>query len=636
MKKKIIYLIFTVALVAVVVALSSAVQLVYAKYATESDAEQGVSFNFEAHKDSTDYSLKMVDGNASQHIKHWNCCDIDIYENHTFDSNSTCACGYIRHVHSYSKVENLSKAATCTAAGWDYMLCSCGDNYTTTVGALGHDYNSQTISDTYLCNAGTCQVEATYYYKCTRCAEKDTTKTFKGAKADHVYSTTTQKYLNTSATCQVTATYFCECKWCGAKGSNTYEYGSTLSHVAGTQLYQDSNGHFYKCVNGCNGEMNRSSHSGNYQSDGSQHWKNCSVCSYQMVGKTNHSGSYSSDGSKHWKKCSACDYTMVAETNHAGNFEYNGTQHWKKCSTCSYTMVSTATHTTTHAKNGGTNDNGAVSCSVCTFSVTPDIFYDGYTIGNKSSESVKKVGTDWTSDGIVSGIDRYDDNVTMKRGLWALLKTNSVLDGSCLDVVLNGKRYIVIEYGDVYAKDEGTTVRDGKTVTINPNYDAINKGTKTSLTCQYSVETTETITNMEFRNPNGLCDGKGLCVELLDLGLSAQVVRLYLWVQMVQIHVSNIAVFDDLNQALAYQDMLSCCADYPVYDCGYAVSDNSYATTNQNASRSIRSVANVHEDILGLAYPTSGYVIASVSDEVEVQSYTTGKFTSYRRARKKE
>lgn len=706
MKKKIIYLIFTVALVAVVVALSSAVQLVYAKYAAESDAEQGVSFNYEAHKGSTDYILKMIDGNASQHIKHWNCCDTDVYENHTFNSNFTCACGYINHVHSYSKVENLSKAATCTVSGYDYMQCSCGDNYTTAIEALGHEYNSQTISDTYLCSAGTCQVEATYYYKCTRCTEKDTTRTFKGAKANHVYSTTTQKYLNTSATCQAAATYFYECKWCGAKGSNTYssgstvahayntqtvnstylcssatcqaaasyyykcqwcsakgtntytsggvashkyetqsvsstylssnatclvkakyyykcnwctakgsntyEYGNTLAHVAGTQLYQDSNGHFYRCINGCNGEMSRSSHSGSYQSDGSQHWKNCSTCNYQMVGKTNHSGSYSSNSSKHWKNCSTCNYTMVAEASHAGSFEYNGTQHWKKCSTCSYAMVSTATHTTTHAK--AYQENGAVKCSACSYSVTPSVFYDGMEIYLQNG--VTYVG-EWSSEYPRWGNDDL-------RGSWTAF-VSVAKGGNYIQVASQKKRYMVIEYNGACAD-----IFDTANLKIDP--------------VQYHIGVANNTVDGEFamkRITDVTMQDKSLLTERFDFGsgaTSSDYITLYLWVTKAITNISNISMFDSEADAIAYQEMLSCCQDYIIYNCGKATTNRTddMCVTNYSGTKSIRSVANAHGDISGLAYPTSGQAVACMSVEAEGQSYMAESFLPYRRARKKE
>jgi len=47
------------------------------------------------------------------------------------------------HTHSYSS--KVTKAATCTNTGTRTYTCSCGNSYTETISALGHDYSGQRV-----------------------------------------------------------------------------------------------------------------------------------------------------------------------------------------------------------------------------------------------------------------------------------------------------------------------------------------------------------------------------------------------------------------------------------------------------------------------------------------------------------
>ena len=50
-----------------------------------------------------------------------------------------------KHTHNY--VESITKAATCTDTGVKTLTCSCGDTYTETIPATGHNYENGTCTE---------------------------------------------------------------------------------------------------------------------------------------------------------------------------------------------------------------------------------------------------------------------------------------------------------------------------------------------------------------------------------------------------------------------------------------------------------------------------------------------------------
>ncbi len=81
----------------------------------------------------------------------------------------------ITSCNHYNQTTPVHVAATCTEGGYDAKVCSyCNSHFnkTGTIPALGHDFTSQTATNTYLKSAATCTEDAVYFYKCSRCAEK--------------------------------------------------------------------------------------------------------------------------------------------------------------------------------------------------------------------------------------------------------------------------------------------------------------------------------------------------------------------------------------------------------------------------------------------------------------------------------
>lgn len=516
----------------------------------------------------------------------------------------TCSCGYVYDLpdiaakgHSYTKEtaedEYLKSEATCQSAAIYYKSCvRCGSS---SKNQTGEDTFTYGDAIAHIASAWTRLDDNRHYQYCTRSGCGATVATGNhnqdtdgGTSAIHkkcsvcgATTSTSHSYtdkVKTAATCTATGkmTHTCSCGYsyesdismiphtsayggtaqvhtkcsvCGNTLSSTHSYSSNVSinptcTAMGTTKYSCSCGYSYTSEN-----INALGHqtSTSWASvDGTTHRK---YCTRENCGATietgTHSGSYSSNSSQHWKDCSACGYRMDAAKNHSGNYSSNSTQHWKDCSTCSYRMVNVTSHTSTH--NRGVGGTGNVSCSVCSKSITPGIFYDPDELVSGPNCSV--AGT------FMSNVSATDAT----RGPWRLFK---VCEGGCgletnEPTKLNGahgnfiniqnvKRYMVIEYGS----------------TDSP---AIAYGNKFAF--QWNTGGGINTNYLTFDQNVFL---SGLMTEILDIGASSTYLWLYLWVNANFMHVANIAFFDTAAEAEAYQQMLTTTTDYSVTSGGYA------------------------------------------------------------------
>lgn len=71
------------------------------------------------------------------------------------------------HVHEYELFDETP--ATCTAAGEQTYVCLCGDSYTETIAALGHDLEFYGYT-----HQATCTEDGAAFYKCSRCDYNET------------------------------------------------------------------------------------------------------------------------------------------------------------------------------------------------------------------------------------------------------------------------------------------------------------------------------------------------------------------------------------------------------------------------------------------------------------------------------
>ncbi|MGN0463068.1 MAG: leucine-rich repeat protein, partial [Acutalibacteraceae bacterium] len=70
------------------------------------------------------------------------------------------------HTHSYTST--VTKEPTCTEAGIKTYICSCGDTYTESIPALGHNYSTKWTVD----KAATCTAAGSKSHHCSRCDDK--------------------------------------------------------------------------------------------------------------------------------------------------------------------------------------------------------------------------------------------------------------------------------------------------------------------------------------------------------------------------------------------------------------------------------------------------------------------------------
>ncbi|MBP3387052.1 MAG: leucine-rich repeat domain-containing protein, partial [Clostridia bacterium] len=104
-------------------------------------------------------------------------------------------------------------------------------------------------------------------------------------------------YLKSEATCTDSAVYYLSCE-CGAVSDETFKSGNPLDHI-----------HDDVCDLDCNrcGDVRKAPHDINegYESDGSSHWNECSLCNY-IFNKNEHK--YDSN---HDAVCDVCGYERV-------------------------------------------------------------------------------------------------------------------------------------------------------------------------------------------------------------------------------------------------------------------------------------------------------------------------------------
>lgn len=110
--------------------------------------------------------------------------------------------------HKWEKVDDLSKPATCTEAGFDYYICtnkSCDATKTATIGANGHKWKFD-----YTIKEATCTEKGLEAQYCENCGE---TRNVETAAVGHKFS---EWQVVNEATCTVDGlkTRYCTNKWC--------------------------------------------------------------------------------------------------------------------------------------------------------------------------------------------------------------------------------------------------------------------------------------------------------------------------------------------------------------------------------------------------------------------------------------
>ena len=153
------------------------------------------------------------------------------------------------------------------------------------------------------------------------------------------------RYEASKATCSAAATYFYSCK-CGEKGSATFVYGEPNEHTEGTS----------------------------WKSDGTYHWKECTIvgCGAVIDGsKTTHTSTGANVAT--CQKQAVCDicgvsHGVVTDHDFAETLSKDATGHWYACQTTGCTMKGEfAQHTPDH--DGGASEEYPVLCLVCKYEI---------------------------------------------------------------------------------------------------------------------------------------------------------------------------------------------------------------------------------------------------------------------------
>jgi|GEM_PF-6477332 len=267
------------------------------------------------------------------------------YGNYTSNGNGqtathkrTCTvCGYEQTATHTWNTGSVTTQPTCTGTGVKTFTCTatgCGATYTASVAAAGHTPTE------IAAKAATCLAAGNNkYYKCTTC----------------------NKYFTTSA--------------CTTETTVAAQTIAQLSHSYTGAVQSNGNGqtatHSFKCVNGCNQYGGAVTHTWNSGTVTTQ--PTCTgtgvktyTCSVSGCGATytetvatiahTESATWTTDGTQHWKVCTVCGTITTAKADHSWN---------------AGTVTTAATCTEAGTKN--------YTCSVCGRTKTESIPANGHT-----------------------------------------------------------------------------------------------------------------------------------------------------------------------------------------------------------------------------------------------------------------
>ena len=301
------------------------------------------------------------------------------------------------HTSTGANVATCQKAAVCDVCGVSYGTVADHDWNTSSweKDATGHWHKCNTAGCTeknaFAAHSGgtaTCTAKA----KCSVCGEPH------GDLAAHDYTAQTKKpeALKSEGNCRDVAVYFYSCSACGkVENNDSHTFNGDKvpgTHVGGTALVNQSEANHKtqtdgytgdtKCL-GCGEIIGRGqpipagSHTpaNVWSTDGTHHWKECSVVGCGVVidgSKAEHSSTGANVAT--CQKAAVCDvcgvsYGTVADHDwNTSSWEKDATGHWHKCNTAGCTETKDfATHTPDH--QGSATEEYAIKCTICQFEI---------------------------------------------------------------------------------------------------------------------------------------------------------------------------------------------------------------------------------------------------------------------------
>ena len=301
----------------------------------------------------------------------------------TADGNFTDTCTVTVSCAHTNKSTVPAKDSTCTVKGWDeYKKCDdCGQLFDTS------DVEIDEIPFRNLAKhtggTATCTAKAV----CSVCHQPY------GDYAAHSYTAETKKAeaLKTAGNCRDKAVYYYSCSVCGNvehndahtfegdKDANTHVGGTSTVNASGPDHKNQIDGYTgdTKCL-GC-GEIiatgttipaGAHTPSSTWNSDGTYHWKECTVVGCGVVidgSKDEHSSTGANVATcQHKAVCDVCnvEYGELAAHNPASGWTSDASGHWHACQTAGCTeKCDFATHTPDHT--GHATEEYAIKCTEC-------------------------------------------------------------------------------------------------------------------------------------------------------------------------------------------------------------------------------------------------------------------------------
>ena len=308
----------------------------------------------------------------------------------TADGNFTDTCVVTVACSHANKTPVAEKASDCKNKGWDaYVKCDdCGQLFKADGTTEIAEIPFRELSSEHTGGTATCTAQAV----CTVCSQPY------GDLAAHSYTSADKKAeaLKSEGNCRDFAVYYYSCSACGKvenNDSHTFNGDKDANtHVGGTALVNQSEANHKtqtdgytgdtKCL-GCGEIIGRGqpilagahTPANVWSTDGTHHWKECSVVGCGVVidgSKAEHSSTGANVAT--CQKAAVCDvcnvsYGTVADHDwNTSSWEKDATGHWHKCNTAGCTEKNDfAGHTPDH--QGGATEEYAIKCTICQFEI---------------------------------------------------------------------------------------------------------------------------------------------------------------------------------------------------------------------------------------------------------------------------
>ena len=308
----------------------------------------------------------------------------------TADGNFTDTCVVTVACSHANKTPVAEKASDCKNKGWDaYVKCDdCGQLFKADGTTEISEIPFRELSSEHTGGTATCTAQAV----CTVCSQPY------GDLAAHSYTSADKKAeaLKSEGNCRDFAVYYYSCSACGKvenNDSHTFNGDKDANtHVGGTALVNQSEANHKtqtdgytgdtKCL-GCGEIIGRGqpilagahTPANVWSTDGTHHWKECSVVGCGVVidgSKAEHSSTGANVAT--CQKAAVCDvcnvsYGTVADHDwNTSSWEKDATGHWHKCNTAGCTEKNDfAGHTPDH--QGGATEEYAIKCTICQFEI---------------------------------------------------------------------------------------------------------------------------------------------------------------------------------------------------------------------------------------------------------------------------